>query len=263
MKLVQYDNGGQIGVGVQVGEEVHYTGYNDMLSLIRDEERGLDRAREAMEHGRPVRFDKIIAPITNSGKIWGSGPNYLSHGKEIPNGSPVTSRCGTSSSSTSAVTGPFDDIVIPPNDDVIKRLPGGPRASASTVSQSTGKSSWPSSSARPPRTATRRLARSCLRLHDHQRRRVEVCSVLLRPARHGQELRHLQPDGSMHRHQGRVPDLTGMLIESYVNGERMQHEYIRDQLNPPAVAIEWISSVIRLDPATSSARAHPPAAAHS
>ena len=84
MRLVQFLNGDQVGVGVMRGTEVVYAGYPDMLAFIRDGERALDGARAALENGRPVRYDKLIAPITNSGKIFGSGPNYLGHGKEDP-----------------------------------------------------------------------------------------------------------------------------------------------------------------------------------
>jgi 2-keto-4-pentenoate hydratase/2-oxohepta-3-ene-1,7-dioic acid hydratase in catechol pathway len=45
-----------------------------------------------------------------------------------------------------------------------------------------------------------------------------------------------------------IEDPPAMILESYVNGERKQHELVGDQLNPPDVAIEWLSSVSRLDP---------------
>ena len=70
--------------------------------------------------------DKLLAPITNPGKIWGSGPNYQSHGDEDPDWIPADEPMWDFIKLSSAITGPYDDIVIPPNDDVIKRLPGGP-----------------------------------------------------------------------------------------------------------------------------------------
>ena len=81
MRIVQYVNGGQTGCGVQVGDDVFYSGYADTLSLIRDGERGLERAAAAAEHSDPVAFDRIIEPL-EPGKIFGSGVNYRSHGDE-------------------------------------------------------------------------------------------------------------------------------------------------------------------------------------
>lgn len=125
MRLVQYDNGGHVGVGVEVGQQVFYTGYSDMLSFIRDGDRALDRAREAARaNGRPVQFDKLAAPITNPGKIFGSGPNYLGHGREDPDWVPANEPQWDFIKLASAITGPYDDIVIPPSDDVILRGPG-------------------------------------------------------------------------------------------------------------------------------------------
>ena len=60
MRIVQYVNGGQVGCGVQVGEQVFYSGYGTTLELIRDGERGLERAQETAESADPVRFDRII-----------------------------------------------------------------------------------------------------------------------------------------------------------------------------------------------------------
>jgi hypothetical protein len=98
VRLVQYLNGDQLGVGVMRGDEIVYAGYPDMLAFIKDGERAMDQARRSVASGRPVRYDKLAAPITNSRTIFGSGPNYQSHGEEDPTGSPRTSRSGTSSS---------------------------------------------------------------------------------------------------------------------------------------------------------------------
>ena len=63
MRIVQYVNGGQPGCGVQVGDDVFYSGYADTMSLIRDGERGLERAQQSAESTDPVRFDRIIEPL--------------------------------------------------------------------------------------------------------------------------------------------------------------------------------------------------------
>lgn len=249
MRLVQYDNGGQIGVGVQVGDEVHYTGYNDMLSFIRDEERALDRARQAMESGRPVHYDKLVAPITNSGKIWGSGPNYLSHGQEDPDWVPSDEPMWDFIKLTSAVTGPYDDIVIPPNDDVIKRLPGGP----AKFSEHGFAVDWEVELA----VVIARKAKNVRREDwlDHVFGYTIINDAGSRSVQFqfgqrdmGKNFDTFSPMGPCIVTKDEIPEISQVLVESYVNGQRMQHEYIRDQINPPDVAIEWISSVIRLDP---------------
>jgi 2-keto-4-pentenoate hydratase/2-oxohepta-3-ene-1,7-dioic acid hydratase in catechol pathway len=249
MRLVQYDNGGQIGVGVQVDDEVRYTGYNDMLSFIRDEKRALDRAREAIASGRPVRYDKLIAPITNSGKIWGSGPNYLSHGAEDPDWEPSDEPMWDFIKLTSAVTGPYDDIVIPPTDDVIKRQPGGkPKFSEDGFAVD-----WEVEFAVVISKTAKNVRRADWLDHvfgytiinDAGARSVQFYMGQRDVAKNFDTF---SPMGPCIVTKDEIPDIAEVLIESYVNGERMQHEYVRDQLNPPDVAIEWLSSVIRLDP---------------
>ena len=73
----------------------------------------LERARAALATGRPVRYDKLAAPITNAGKIFGSGPNYLGHGKEDPEWVPAEEPQWDFIKLTSSVIGPYDDIVLP------------------------------------------------------------------------------------------------------------------------------------------------------
>src|SRR5205823_14617418 len=121
----QYINGGQTGCGVQVGDDVFYSGYDTTLALICDGERGLERAAAGAASGDPVRYDRIIEPI-RPGKIFGSGVNYRSHGDEEEGYEFPDEVVWDFIKLTSAVIGPDEPIVIPPTDDVIKRIPGGP-----------------------------------------------------------------------------------------------------------------------------------------
>jgi 2-keto-4-pentenoate hydratase/2-oxohepta-3-ene-1,7-dioic acid hydratase in catechol pathway len=249
MRLVQYDNGGQVGVGVQVGDEIRYTGYGDMLDFIRDGERALDLARAASEAGRPVHFDRLIAPITSSGKIFGSGPNYLSHGKEDPDWEPADEPMWDFIKLTSAVTGPYDDIVIPPTDDVIRRLPGG----AARFSEHGFAVDWEVEFA----VVIGRTAKNIQRddwldhvfgytiLNDVGARSVQF---YLGQRDMAKNFDTFCPMGPCIVTPDEIPDISKVRIESYVNGELRQSELVGDQLNLPDVAIEWISSVIRLDP---------------
>jgi len=45
-----------------------------------------------------------------------------------------------------------------------------------------------------------------------------------------------------------LPDWEQIRIESYVNGERRQSALVGEQIGPPPVAIEWLSSIITLEP---------------
>ena len=74
MRIVQYVSGGETGCGVQVGDDVFAHRLRDTLSLIRDGERGLETRRCARPaSGDPVAVDRHPAPLTNPGKIFGSG----------------------------------------------------------------------------------------------------------------------------------------------------------------------------------------------
>lgn len=249
MRLVQYDDGGQIGVGVQVGEDIYYSGYADMLDFIRDGDRALDRARQVADSERPVHYDRLIAPITNSGKIWGSGPNYLSHGKEDPEWVPADEPMWDFIKLTSAVTGPYDDIVIPPTDDVIKRLPGG----AAKLSEHGFAVDWEVEFAVVIGRTAKNVGREDWLDHVFGYtigNDVGARSVQFHFGQRdmGKNFDTFYPMGPCIVTPDEIPDIAKVRIESYVNGERRQSELVGDQLNLPDVAIEWISSVIRLDP---------------
>src|SRR5438046_233691 len=112
MRLVTYANGGQTGVGVKTDGGVFFTGYVDMIELIEDGERGLARAAAAANSGKPVAFDRLLAPIPRPGKIFGSGVNNRSHGDEDPGFVFPDEPCIDFIKVSSAVIGPGEDIVI-------------------------------------------------------------------------------------------------------------------------------------------------------
>ena len=60
-----------------------------------------------------------------------------------------------------------------------------------------------------------------------------------------------------------LPDWETVRIQSHVNGELRQDAHVGEQIGPPPVAIEWLSSIISLEPATASRQARRPAAARS
>ena len=130
MKIVQYRAAGETKCGLETDDGIYATGYADTLALIRDGDRGLERAASAAERGDPVSVERILAPITNPGKN-------------------------------------FDTF-----------CPTGPRIVT----------------------------------------------------------------------KDELPDWEAIRIQSHVNGELRQDALVGEQLGPPPVAIEWLSSIITLEP---------------
>jgi 2-keto-4-pentenoate hydratase/2-oxohepta-3-ene-1,7-dioic acid hydratase in catechol pathway len=250
MRLVQFLNGDQLGVGVLREDEVVYAGYPDMLGFIQDGERALDRARDALRTGRPVRYDKLAAPITNAGKIFGSGPNYLGHGKEDPEWVPAEEPQWDFIKLTSSVTGPYDDIVLPPADDLIRRGPGSPARFAEEHGFAVDyEVEFGVVMGRRARNVTREDA------IDHVFGYTIIDDVGSRSVQFhfnqrdlGKNFDTFCPMGPCIVTADEIPDIRSVRIESFVNGEQRQSELVADQLNLPDVAIEWLSSVITLDP---------------
>ncbi len=235
MRLVQFLNGDQVGVGVMRGTEVVYAGYPDMLAFIRDGERALDGARTALANGRPVRYDKLTAPITNSGKIFGSGPNYLGHGKEDPEWVPAEEPQWDFIKLTSSVTGPYDDIVLPPADDVIRRGPGSPARFAEEHGFAVDyEVEFGVVMGRRARNVRREDAL------DHVFGYTIIDDVGSRSVQFhfnqrdlGKNFDTFCPMGPCIVTPDEIPDVRDVRIESYVNGELRQSELVADQLNLP------------------------------
>jgi 2,4-diketo-3-deoxy-L-fuconate hydrolase len=250
MRLVQYQNGDQQGVGVMRDDEIVYAGYGDMLSFIRDGERAMDAARRALDAGRPVRYDKLLAPITNSGKIFGSGPNYLGHGQEDPDWVPADEPQWDFIKLTSSVTGPYDDIVIPPADDVIKR---GPGSKAKFAEEWGFAVDYEVELGVVMGTTAKNVRREDA--DDHVFGYTIINDAGSRSVQFyfgqrdlGKNFDTFCPMGPCIVTRDEIPDVRQVRVEAYVNGERRQSELVADQLNLPDVAIEWLSSIIRLDP---------------
>jgi len=249
MRLVQYDNGGQVGVGVQANDSVYYTGYNDMLSFINDGSRALERADGAIKSGREVHFDRLVAPITNPGKIFGSGPNYLSHGEEDPDWVPADEPMWDFIKRSSAITGPYDDIIIPPADDIIRR---GASSEAKYASDHGFAVDYEVELAVVIGTTAKNVRREDA--FDHIFGYTIINDAGSRSVQFhfnqrdmGKNFDTFSPMGPCIVTKDEIPDISMVRIESYVNGELRQSALISDQLNLPDVSIEWLSSVIRLD----------------
>jgi 2-keto-4-pentenoate hydratase/2-oxohepta-3-ene-1,7-dioic acid hydratase in catechol pathway len=251
MRIVQYAAGGATGCGVQSQAGVHPTGYADTLALIRDGERGLEAAAAARDSAEPVTVDRLLAPLTNPGKIFGSGVNYASHGDEEPGFVfPDEKVVVGFIKLASAIVGPDDEIVIPPGDDVIKRVPGdtaGPlREYGFAVDYEVELGVVIGKRAKNVRaedalehvfgyTVINDVGSRSVQFHNGQ---VDL----------GKNFDTFCPLGPCIVTRDELPDWQSIRIQSHVNGELRQDALVGEQLGPPPTTIEWLSSVITLEP---------------
>jgi 2,4-diketo-3-deoxy-L-fuconate hydrolase len=111
MRFVAFEASGRRGVGVRRDGEILDTGFAGMLELIREGERGLERAAETAGRGEPVASARLLAPL-RPGKILCSGINYASHKDENPDAT-MPEEPFFFSKLPSSVIGPEAPIVIP------------------------------------------------------------------------------------------------------------------------------------------------------
>ena len=248
MRIVRYVNGGQVGCGIEAAGSVYHSGYADTLSLIRDGDRGLEQAANAVERGEPVAYDRLLAPLANPGKIFGSGVNYRSHGDEEPGFVFPDEVVWDFIKVASAIVGPGDDIVIPPADDVIKRLPGGAAALSEfgfAVDYEVEFGVVLGRRAKNVRaedamdhvfgfTIFNDVGARSVQFHNGQRDL-------------GKNFDTFCPMGPCIVTRDELPNWQDVRIESHVNGQRRQSALVSEQIGPPQVAIEWLSSTMTLE----------------
>jgi 2-keto-4-pentenoate hydratase/2-oxohepta-3-ene-1,7-dioic acid hydratase in catechol pathway len=251
VRIVQYESAGRTGCGVEVDGRVYATGYSDTLSLIRDGDGGLEAAAAAAGHGDAVRVDRLLAPLTNPGKIFGSGVNYASHGDEEPGFVFADEKVIVGFIKVaSAIVGPDAEIVLPPYDDVIRRVPGdtaGPlREHGFAVDYEVELGVILGTKAKNVRaedaldhvfgyTVINDVGSRSVQFHNGQ---VDL----------GKNFDTFCPMGPCIVTRDELPDWAAIRIQSHVNGELRQDALVGEQLGPPPAAIEWLSSVITLEP---------------
>jgi len=240
MRLVTYENGGQRGVGVQDGDAVRYAGYDDMLALIRDGEAGLERVRASASGGRPVRYDRLLAPLPTPGKIFGSGVNYRSHGDEEPGFVFPDEPTLDFIKLASAVAGPDEPIVIPAHDHVIKR-PGGFNVDYEVeLGVVFGRRARHVSQAE----ALDYVFGYTL-FNDVGARAVQFKN---RQSDLAKGFDTFSPMGPAIVTRDEISDLSQARIRCQVNGELRQDASIGELINSVPVLIEWITSIITCEP---------------
>jgi 2-keto-4-pentenoate hydratase/2-oxohepta-3-ene-1,7-dioic acid hydratase in catechol pathway len=249
MRIVQYEAGGARGSGVEVAGAIYATGYADTLALIRDGARALERANEAAERTDPIAVERILAPLTNPGKIFGSGVNYRSHGDEELGFVFPDEVVWDFIKVATAIVGPGDTIVIPPQDDVIVRRPGGAAQFSEHGFAVDYEVEFGVVLGRRAKNVSREdaldhvfgysvfndVGSRSVQFHNGQRDL-------------GKNFDTFCPMGPCIVTKDELPDWEGIRIQSRVNGELRQDALVGEQIGPPPVAIEWLSSVITLEP---------------
>jgi 2,4-didehydro-3-deoxy-L-rhamnonate hydrolase len=240
MRLVTYANGAQVGVGVETGGAVHFTGYVDMLELIRDGERGLERAAAALDDERPVAFDRLLAPLPRPGTIFGAGVNFRSHGDENPEFVPPDEPAIDFVKLSSAIVGPGEPIVIPPTDGVIARPDGfdvdyevelgvvlGRRARRVSQDEALGH------------------VFGFTLFNDVGARTVQFRNRQVDLAK---GFDTFAPMGPCIVTPDELSDLEAVHLQSIVNGDLRQDALGAEMINPVPALIEWITSVVTCEP---------------
>ena len=240
MRFVTYANGAQTGVGIQADDDVLFTGYVDMLDLIRDGERGLERAASALADPRPVAFDRLLAPLPRPGKIFGAGVNYRSHGDEEPGFVFPDEPAIDFVKLASAVIGPGEPIVIPPDDGVIRRPDGFDVDYEVELGVIFGR-------------RARRVAQADALGHvfgftlfnDVGARAVQFKNRQVDLAK---GFDTFAPMGPCIVTPDELPDVGAAHLQAIVNGEVRQDALGAEMINPVPVLVEWITSVVTCEP---------------
>ena len=231
MRLVAYTTGGESAVGVRRVGGVVETGYSEMLDLILDGERGLERAREAAERGEPVEPERLLAPVPRPGKILCSGINYASHKEENPDAvfpdEPVFF-----SKLPSAVIGPGEPIVIPRPEtqtdyEVELALVIGRTARRVRESDALGHVFG--------FTVLNDVSARDIQFKDNQ--------ITL-----GKGVDTFSPIGPEIVTVDEIPDPQQLHVSSYLNGEQMQSSPTSDMIFSAARLIEFLTAIVTLDP---------------
>jgi 2-keto-4-pentenoate hydratase/2-oxohepta-3-ene-1,7-dioic acid hydratase in catechol pathway len=244
MRLCTYVNGETVAVGVERDGKVYPTPYADMLDLIRDGDEGVARAGAAADAGEPVAVDRYLAPLLRPRIIFGSGVNYQSHGDEEPGFVFPDEPRIDFIKLPNTIIGPNDPIVIPP-ERVIKRE-GGYRVDYEVeFGVVMGKRAKHVSAA----DALDHVFGYTV-FNDVGSRGVQFAK---KPgwglqADLGKNFDTFCPMGPVIVTRDEIPDVARARIRAWVNGELRQDAYLEEQLFPPPVMIEWISSIITMEP---------------
>ena len=115
MKLVRFEKGGQVSLGVAENEFIAaISAYPTMLALIEAGAEGLSKVRAEAAAGTPkvaLADVRLLAPIERPGKYLAIGMNYAKHVEEADKLGVARAKYQTwFNKQTTCITGPYDDI---------------------------------------------------------------------------------------------------------------------------------------------------------
>jgi 2-keto-4-pentenoate hydratase/2-oxohepta-3-ene-1,7-dioic acid hydratase in catechol pathway len=230
VRLVRYERDGDSQVGVRAGDGIAPTGYRDLLDLIRDGDTGLEQARAAAASAERVDPDRVLAPLV-PGKILCSGINYASHKEENPD-AVFPEEPFFFSKLPSAVIGPGEPIVIPrreTNTDyevelalVIGRTARGVRAEDADAHIF----GWTI-------------------LNDVSARDIQFKDAQITLGKNPDTFSPLGPEVVTADELG---DWSTLHVSSTLNGDTMQSSSTADMLFSPGKLLEFLTSLITLEP---------------
>ncbi|WP_207492373.1 fumarylacetoacetate hydrolase family protein [Aridibaculum aurantiacum] len=121
MKLIRFRNNGEVKPGINIGEE-----YFDASSFGEDynesffENDGLQRLQQFVEENKATlpklaNDVELDSPVARPSKIICIGLNYADHAKET--GAAIPAEPIIFFKATSAMVGPYDDVIIPKNSE--------------------------------------------------------------------------------------------------------------------------------------------------
>lgn len=243
MRLCTYERAGQLAVGVQVDGRVYPTDYGDMLDLINAGEAGLRRARAFADAARPVEVARLLAPLPRPRTIFGCGVNYRSHGDENPGVVFPDEPRIDFIKLPSAVVGPDAPIVIPSAEGVICRPDGFHVDYEVELGVVMGRSAR-----HVGRADALEYVFGYTLFNDVGARAVQFGPRGWLQADLAKNFDSFAPMGPVIITRDELPDLSGAHISCMVNGELRQDALLNEQLFPVPVLIEWISSIITMQP---------------
>jgi 2-keto-4-pentenoate hydratase/2-oxohepta-3-ene-1,7-dioic acid hydratase in catechol pathway len=248
MRLLTFESNGATEVGVERDGAIYPAGYSDMFQLILDGEAGLEQARTSAATARPVAADRRLAPIPRPGTIFGSGVNYRAHADEEPGAHTPTEPRIDFIKTPNAVIGPGAPIVIPPQ-RAIKRPQGYQVDYEVEFGVVIGKTC---------KGVTRENALEYVFgytvFNDVGSRAVQFGVDRFAGDKNwfqadlGKNFDTFMPMGPVIVTRDEIPDLSKARVRAWVNGELRQDSSVGLQLFPVPVVIEWISSIITLQP---------------
>jgi 2,4-didehydro-3-deoxy-L-rhamnonate hydrolase len=234
VRVLTYLDGDGPRVGVRTDGGVAPTSYADLRALIAEGDAGGERLREerdaAVREGTLVQPERVLAPL-RPGKMFGGGINFAGHLDENP-GAKLPEEPFFFSKLPSSVIGPGEEIVLPyAGMDIDYEV-----ELAVVIGRATKAVSY-----------DRALEHvyGYTAHNDVGSRRIQFKEAQITLGKNSDTFTPLGPEIVTAEE---IPDPTALHIESRVNGELRQSESCGAMRFDVPTVIEWISSIITLEP---------------